>query len=40
VKVTAAGVTAGPSFTVDLPAHSVSVITLAAGSVPPARSTH
>jgi hypothetical protein len=40
VKVTAADVTAGPSFTVDLPAHSVSVITLAVGSVPPARSTN
>ena len=39
VKVTAAGVTAGPSFTVDLPAHSVSVITLAVGSRPPAPRT-
>jgi alpha-N-arabinofuranosidase len=29
VKVTASAVAAGPSFTVDLPAHSVSVITLA-----------
>ena len=37
VKVTAADVAAGPSFMVDLPAHSVSVITLAVGSVPPAR---
>lgn len=40
VKVTAADATAGPSFTVDLPAHSVSVITLAVGSVPPARITN
>jgi alpha-L-arabinofuranosidase len=37
VKVTAADVAAGPSFTVDLPAHSVSVITLAVGSVYPDR---
>jgi alpha-N-arabinofuranosidase len=40
VKVTAADVTAGPSFTVDLPAHSVSVITLAVGGVPAARLTN
>jgi alpha-N-arabinofuranosidase len=40
VRVTASDVAAGPSFTVDLPAHSVSVITLAAGSVPPARLTN
>jgi alpha-N-arabinofuranosidase len=40
VRVTAADVTAGPSFTVDLPAHSVSVITLAVGSVPPRRITN
>jgi len=37
VKVTAADVSAGPSFTVDLPAHSVSVVTLAVRSAPPAR---
>jgi alpha-L-arabinofuranosidase len=35
VKVTAADLTAGPSFRIDLPAHSVSVITLAAGGAPP-----
>jgi alpha-N-arabinofuranosidase len=40
VKVTAAGVTAGPAFTVELPAHSVSVITLATTSAPPGRSAH
>jgi alpha-N-arabinofuranosidase len=40
VRVTATDVAAGPSFTVDLPAHSVSVITLAAGSEPPARLTN
>jgi alpha-L-arabinofuranosidase len=32
VKVTAADVTAGPSFTVELKAHSVSVITLSVGA--------
>jgi alpha-L-arabinofuranosidase len=32
VKVTASAVAAGPAFTVDLPAHSVSVITLAVGA--------
>ena len=37
VKVSARDIAAGPTFTVDLPAHSVSVITLAAGGEPPAR---
>jgi alpha-L-arabinofuranosidase len=40
VKVTAAALNVGPSFKVDLPAHSVSVITLAADSVRPARITN
>lgn len=40
VKVASAEVVAGPSFVVDLPAHSVSVITLAVGAATPARTSN